>query len=449
MKTLDSCFHALSIGAAAAILAACGGNQSATPQLPATSGLGNASNGASRVVPPKRSVRYNITDLGTLGGSFSEAVGISNRGGVSGYSTLPGDSVIHAFYWQGNAMTDLGTLGGPNSFAPEGEPPNDSGDVAGMSDTSAYDPYYDNFCGLFDFQPTSPYICAPFVWRHGSMTALPTLGGPNAAAFEINDRGASVGTSETTIGPCGPFAFYFDGVIWGRKKGEIKTLPPLSGDDASIAGAINDKNEAVGTSGTCAAGGIEAVLWRNSTPINLGTLGGAVFNGAFAVNNRTEIVGQSDLYGDYTHHAFLWRKGKMTDLGSISGLVASLGAGINNKTQVVGFSQEQYGYTTVPWLWQRGTMTDLNTLIPRSSPWFFVEALGINDRGQIVGYAYNPTSGEVHAVLAAPCGGPKPGPGGCDDARARKSRTIALPKSVQNMLRRLHFFNRFDGWRRR
>jgi hypothetical protein len=44
----------------------------------------------------KEPPRYTITDLGTLGGTFSEAVGVSNRGSASGYSTLP---VIHGFFF--------------------------------------------------------------------------------------------------------------------------------------------------------------------------------------------------------------------------------------------------------------------------------------------------------------------------------------------------------------
>jgi len=60
---------------------------------------------------------YAVTDLGTLGGTISVAGGINNRGDIEGFSTLPGDTAVHAFLWQKGLMADLGTLGGPNSFA--------------------------------------------------------------------------------------------------------------------------------------------------------------------------------------------------------------------------------------------------------------------------------------------------------------------------------------------
>ena len=62
-----------------------------------------------------RHARYTITVLGTLGGTFSQDTGLNNRGSVAGYSNLLGDQVVHAFLWQTGVMTDLGTLGGPNS----------------------------------------------------------------------------------------------------------------------------------------------------------------------------------------------------------------------------------------------------------------------------------------------------------------------------------------------
>jgi probable HAF family extracellular repeat protein len=54
-------------------------------------------------------------DLGTLGGSTSQAFAINNAGQVTGSSLLPGDTVTHAFRSSPNgqavSLTDLGTLG--------------------------------------------------------------------------------------------------------------------------------------------------------------------------------------------------------------------------------------------------------------------------------------------------------------------------------------------------
>jgi probable HAF family extracellular repeat protein len=386
---------------------------------------------ATLVVPLQVAAQqYNLTDLGTLGGTFSEAFGINDRGSVSGYSTLPGDAVIHGFFWQKGVMTGLGTLGGPNSFAPEGWPPNERGEVAGLSDTSALDPNGENFCGTFDFLSSDPYICLPFVWRHGVMTPLPTLGGNNGAAVAINNRGQLTGASETgTETDCVP---HFRAVIWGPNE-DIHELPPLPGDTGAIAAGINDRGEVVGTSGNCTLGPIEAVLWRNGTPTNLGTLGGSVFNIAFSINNRGQVVGQSDLQGDTTHHAFLWRDGVMTDLGTFGGLPVSLAASINNQGQVVGFSQDMSGNTTV---------ACLNTLIPANSPWFLIEALSINDRGEIAGFAFNTSTGEVHGYVATPVHG---GDGATRAATGETSERpkVVLPENVREMLRQRMGLGRF------
>jgi probable HAF family extracellular repeat protein len=125
----------------------------------------------------------------------------------------------------------------------------------------------------------------------------------------------------------------------------------------------------------------------------------------------------------------------MTDLGTILGLPVSLATGINNPGQVVGFSQDMNGNNTVAFLWQDGVMTDLNTLLPPDSPWFFIEALGINDRGQIAGYALNTSTGEVHAIVATPTNRNTPSEGAPTTQGATGERPkVVLPENVRKFL---------------
>jgi probable HAF family extracellular repeat protein len=354
---------------------------------------------ASQQQGNKKPPHYTLKILGTLGGTFSQAGGLNNRGSVAGFSTLPGDQSVHAFLEQQGVMTDLGTLGGPNSFTSEDYPLNDSDAVTGYSDTPTPDPNGEDVCGL-----GSHLVCLPFVWQKGVMTALPLLGGNNGIAAEINNRGQIVGTSETPNPDptCSLFFLQIQAVVW--QGGHVKELPPFPGDPDGTANAINDKGQAVGGTG-CATGTLHAVLWQNGTVTDLGNLGGTGGNVGFDINNRGQVVGQSDLPGDTAHHAFLWTEDNgMQDLGTLPGLPVSLANGINNKGQVVGFSQDANGDTlsSVPFIWQDGVLTDLNTLIPPNSPLFLLEALGINDRGQIAGYGLL-SNGEIHAYLLNPC----------------------------------------------
>ena len=58
-----------------------------------------------------------LTELGTLGGTYSGAGGINDKGIVVGSSYLPMSSTLRAFAWQDGAMRELQGLGGSQSMA--------------------------------------------------------------------------------------------------------------------------------------------------------------------------------------------------------------------------------------------------------------------------------------------------------------------------------------------
>jgi len=393
----------------------------------------------------QKRTRYIITFLGTLGGTFSQPFGMNNKGEVGGIATPVGDQNQHAFLWRNGVMTDLGTLGGPNSNGDFGVPfgPNERGEVVGGAETSTPDPLGEDLC-FFGNNLT----CLPFVWKDGVMSPLPTLGGNNGAAGDINNRGQVVGSAEnTTRDPTcpalGPPLDIIDQieerpVIW--EKGEIQELPTFPGDPDGGASAINDHGQIVGASGNCSKGpefALHALLWQNDALTDLGNLGGTLFSSAGNINNRGQVIGASDLPGDTTAHAFLWTTDSgMKDLGTLPGDFSSLAKGINDQGQVVGQSCDIDGNCRA-FLWQNGGMTDLNTLVPGGgSTLFLFEAFEINSRGQFVAVGFDASSGDCCAFLATPTN---------DEAASEtvtaargeisQRRKVVLPENTRKMLR--------------
>lgn len=119
-----------------------------------------------------------MKDLGTLGGKYSCAVDVNDKGQVIGNSDLPGkqgQAPSHAFLWgPGKTLKDLGTLGGKDSYA---RAINNAGHVVGSSHT------LEGALHAFLWQPGQP------------LKDLGTLGGQTAAATGINEAGVVVGDS--------------------------------------------------------------------------------------------------------------------------------------------------------------------------------------------------------------------------------------------------------------
>jgi probable HAF family extracellular repeat protein len=359
-------------------------------------------------------VLYAMQDLGTLGGTFAGPSTINDPGSVVGGSTFAGDRSGHATLWRAGAITDLGSLGGPNSLGLGVK--DNRGLVAGVAETAAADPLAENFCGINAFYsiPATGLICRGFLWRDGVMTGLPTLGGANSFANSANNRGETVGAAENSAHDpscVSPQQLDYEAVVWGPGTGEIQTLPPLPGDKVSIAADNNASGRVTGLSGPCVSPGAfnsgtvpaHAVIWERGQATNLGNLGGAMGSLPAQINSRGQVVGSSFLPGNAVFHAFIWWKGVMTDLGVLAGDVTSVGAGLNDQGQVVGGSFGLNGASSRPFLWQDGVMTDLSPLIkPGSTTLTVFFANDINSRGEIAAQAFN-AEGQQRAVLLIPC----------------------------------------------
>ncbi len=406
---------------------------------------------ASAQQPPAKagpgSARYAVIDLGTLGGSFSLAYAINDKGQIDGFSTIPGDGAIHSFLYASGVMTDLGTLGGPNSQSFAGL--NNVPQVPGSSDTSTSDPNGEDFCGF-----GTNLICLGFVWQNGVMTPLPTLGGNNGQASGVNNQGEVVGYAETskTDPSCpAPQVLQYRPVVWSR--GQVQPFALYPGDTEGAAFWINNRGDVVGASGICApydgryGVGLapkHALLWRKGSglPIDLGNLGGTFNNGAFAISDNGQVVGGSDIAGDQYQHAFIWHNGMLSDLGTLPGDVVSAALAINNRGQVTGVSVDASGNNLRAFLWQDGVMTDMNTIIPANSPLYLLHGFGINAAGEIVGIAYNTSAGEVHGFLAVPIsfGG---GPGSASSPAGGGGTRVTLPENARQQLQQWLHFGRF------
>lgn len=103
--------------------------------------------------------------------------------------------------------------------------------------------------------------------------------------------------------------------------------------------AINDHGQGVGISLNTATGRVEAFLEEKGKRTELGTLGGS-FSVARDINNRGEVVGGSLTQGDEAFHAFIFRGNRLFDLNDLldpnEGWEVLQAVGINNCGEIVG-----------------------------------------------------------------------------------------------------------------
>jgi probable HAF family extracellular repeat protein len=335
-----------------------------------------------------------IFNLGTLGGYQGIAFDVNNTGQITGMATnttpdefsILGGTQSRAFLWEGGALRDLGTLGGPDSF---GQFINNRGQVAGFSNTSS---------AQVPITGRPPFD--PFIWdKKNGMRDLGNFGGTQVNPFRLNNRGELVGALSL------PGEQEWHPFLWNGEK--LIDLGNLSGTYGQAAW-VTEAGDVVGLS-YYADGEARAVLWAHENPKikDLGTLAGNNCSIAWAANEKLQIVGFSSAQE-----------------------ISEGGVCFDNVSTITEIQAA---------LWENGSVVDLNDLIPPGSGLHLVIAKDINDRGEIAGVG-NPLgvplddgSNEAHGhdFLLIPCDENHPGIEGCDYSLVEASTAVS-PRPAQN-----------------
>jgi probable HAF family extracellular repeat protein len=127
-------------------------------------------------------VRWQRGAGSSLTTRHGQAVAINDGGQITGFYS---DGTTGSFRWSQGRILDLGTLPGAAFVQSTGI--NNRGDIVGAAGPDA------------------------FLWRRGTMSALPRLAGGATGAHDINDRGQIAGLSATNPDGTNPHA-----VLWTR-----------------------------------------------------------------------------------------------------------------------------------------------------------------------------------------------------------------------------------------
>ncbi len=190
----------------------------------------------------------------------------------------------------------------------------------------------------------------------------------------------------------------------------VTHLPSLDGTSSGGNG-INDPGDVAGSSNLPGDQIAHASLWRNGSLIDLGTLGGPGTNSNVAwpgLNNRGMLVGIAEtdelggenwpcrfFFPSSTGHqclGFVWENGEMSALPTWPGGTNGFATGVNNRGQVVGWAENGiedptcnppvvHQFRAAIWDTRTGEMRELPPLPGDSTS----AATAINQRGQVVG----------------------------------------------------------------
>jgi probable HAF family extracellular repeat protein len=377
---------------------------------------------AQKLEATKTKAQYQVSTLPGLGGTSNGGNSINDQTWVAGYARLSNRN-RHAALWRNSSLTDLFTLGGPNSSV-TWNVKNTAGIIVGISQTATPEPLGESWssAAFYSTPNNVGFINLGFVWQNNQMRGLPPFpGGNNGFATGANNLGQVVGWAENGVHDpncCCTQVLQFRPAVWTLgPPDQIQDLPLIPGDSSGAATAINDHGQIVGISGICdqAVGrhtAKHAVLWQNGTVTDIYPNAPAPWwNTPTAINQRGDVVGFAGdpafVEGDIIH-AFMWtREDGIRELKPLPRRtpphVDSEAYGINEARQVVGVSCDADLVDCRAVIWDHGnTPTDLNDLKAPGYSAVLTSAKDINNSGEITGRAADPNTGVLTAYLAVP-----------------------------------------------
>ena len=321
------------------------------------------------LLAPLPSLADPLYTVSFLSGVDFAPTGMNNAGQIVGFAGT-GDGAIHAVLYAGGVLTDLGDLGGKDSYA---QAINDAGAITGAILSASGEQH-------------------AFVYQDGSVRHL----GAGTVGYGINARGDVVGSRQTTDGVTG---FLY-------QNGNLINVGNVGTDRDATAVDINDHGAIAGDMAIGAgAANRHPFLYQDGDLHDLGPLFPDENTGAIAINNAGQIAGYST-GPDGWMRAFLYHDGIMQDLGGFGESLLEIHDLNEHGTLVGTASTEEEGL--IPFMNLGAGLVDLNTLIDPDLGWHLFSVHANNDLGQVVGYGcQGATCGLVRLDLASAV--PEPG----------------------------------------
>jgi len=247
-----------------------------------------------------------VDDLGTLGGNGSITTSINRHGQIVGWAendiidpvSIFGGTQTRAVLWDGEDRRplDLGTLGGPDSFA---NYMNDRGQVVG-------DSFLDENVSPITGLPT----VTQFLWCKGRMKDLGNLGGTFSEALQINNYGQVLG--HATL----PGDLKIHPTFWEDDR-LLDLTVSSHGGSLLTANWLTEDGELVGAADFTSVGGpvFGGAIWKRGHLTNIDTEDADCGVEAWGMNDHGNVVGSATC-GDETH-AWLWNGGHAIDLNTL------------------------------------------------------------------------------------------------------------------------------------